>query len=337
MVSSKLCMKVFLLEGITTIEEVESTVLKRSYKSKLFIAKKNIKMAEMLSEEEKTVYYKWDMESKILEEMLVSNIGGIATREKTLEIVADLEYSKRKKTDDNGRFFPREERVDSVSVKVMFFQIEESIYSIIFSSNEKYIDRTKKLIGEASIRSVDIRFELETDLFNWLFYKYKEADGVLGQNLTINNITGFIGNSIDEENVFKSLSDQTSDLTVTKAFISNGELLRNVTVRITTEEVEMIFSIDDVSNVDLFLNRSAVFFNELCKERLLPVYLYTILIPKLKSVYSANAQQFLETDKRNFSTKMGLEVIRSIMGNNNISVEEVANLFSSANVVKNVE
>lgn len=316
-------MKIFLLEDITTIEEVESKILNSNYKEKLFIAEKYLKMAEELSEEEKTLHYKWDMETKIIEDMLVSNIGGEATRKKTLEIISNLEYSKRTKRDAQGKLIPREERVGNVAVKVLFFKMEESIYCIIFSSNEIYINRAKKLIGESFIKSIDSRFELEADLFNWLFYKYKDNCGVLAQNLQINSITGFIGNSRDEHNIFKSVSDQTSDLTVTKAFISNGEQFRNVTVRIMTEEVQMVFSIDDISNVDLFLNLSQVNYNTSDEGRLLPVYLYTILIPMIKRVYNENAKQFLDIDKKQFLNKMGLEVIMSIMENSDISIKEI--------------
>ena len=42
------------------------------------------------------------------------------------------------------------------------------------------------------------------------------------------NISGFIGNIGDEQNIFKGTSDQTSELIITKAFISNGETLKQL-------------------------------------------------------------------------------------------------------------
>ena len=48
----------------------------------------------------------------------------------------------------------------------------------------------------------------------------------------------------DEQNIIKGISEQTSELTVTKAFISNGESLKNVTARIRKEnEVDIVLEL----------------------------------------------------------------------------------------------
>ena len=53
-----------------------------------------------------------------------------------------------------------------------------------------------------------------------------------------------MGNVADEQNIIKGISEQTSELTVTKAFISNGESLKNVTARIRKEnEVEIVLEL----------------------------------------------------------------------------------------------
>ncbi len=57
-------------------------------------------------------------------------------------------------------------------------------------------------------------------------------------------ISGFIGNTTDEYNVFKGISDQALELIITKAFISNGVILRTLTARLRNEDIDIDFGID---------------------------------------------------------------------------------------------
>lgn len=67
-----------------------------------------------------------------------------------------------------------------------------------------------------------------------------------------------MGNVADEQNIIKGISEQTSELTVTKAFISNGESLKNVTARIRKEnEVDIVFGIDHECNSVIYVTQSA--------------------------------------------------------------------------------
>ncbi|OOG28527.1 hypothetical protein BZK37_01020 [Enterococcus casseliflavus] len=201
------------------------------------------------------------------------------------------------------------------------------MYLLIFSSNETHIDRVQKLIGANLIKNVDKSYQIEPDFFNWLFYRYSLFNGELSEEFKVNNISGFIGNSVDEHNIFKSSSDQTSELIITKAFISNGEILKNVTVKITSTEGEFVFSIDDNSNISLFLNQSMMYFNSSNPELVIPVYLYSIMIPFTKEIYKEISKEFIDKDKKHFSVKIGLEVIQSIIDNNNIELSDINDLY----------
>ena len=59
-------------------------------------------------------------------------------------------------------------------------------------------------------------------------FKFTQNKGSLADGLKLMNISGFIGNIGDEQNIFKGTSDQTSELIITKAFISNGETLKQL-------------------------------------------------------------------------------------------------------------
>ncbi|OTN78261.1 hypothetical protein [Enterococcus faecium] len=324
MSNSKQTMKLFLLDKIFNLNEVQETILTQNFKEKLFIARKDIEQENYMTEDEKHFYYTWDQSQTKIEKLLLTDNSDEVI---VIETYAVLEYPKRVKKDNAGNILPKKDRINDASIRVIFFEQEKNVYSLIFSSNEAHIDRVRKLIGKNYIKDVDEKYFMPPDLFNWLFYKFSVSKGLLTTNFTLNNISGFIGNSIDEHNIFKSSSDQTSDLIITKAFISNGEILKNITAKITTLEGEIVFSLDHNSNATLFITQSLMYFNSIDRTILAPIYLYKILIPTIKKTYKENSKKFLERDKKHFSAKIGLEVIKSIINNNDIDLKDIQELF----------
>lgn len=326
MSNSKINIKLFLLDRYKSLKEVEEKILIKMYKEPLLIAKKDREQASTMTEQEKTFYYNWTEVKK--EKITFVETESETIAKEILEAHAELEYPKLRKKDSQGMILPKKDRVQDTSIKVIFFEMEGSIYLLIFTSNEAHTDRVQKLIGQNLIKEVDEKYQIESDLFNWLFYRYSVFKGELSNELIVKNISGFTGNSIDEHNVFKSSSDQTSDLIVTKAFISNGEMLKNVTTRINNTEGEFVFSIDQNSNVSLFVRQSFIYFNSGDLDTTLPVYLYNVLIPAIKEIYIEHSKEFLGIEKKQFSVKIGLEVIQSIMKKNNIELEDIQTSIS---------
>ncbi len=326
MSNSKINIKLFLLDRYKSLKEVEEKILIKMYKEPLLIAKKDREQASTMTEQEKTFYYNWTEVKK--EKITFVETESETIAKEILEAHAELEYPKLRKKDSQGMILPKKDRVQETSIKVIFFEMEGSIYLLIFTSNEAHTDRVQKLIGQNLIKEVDEKYQIESDLFNWLFYRYSVFKGELSNELIVKNISGFTGNSIDEHNVFKSSSDQTSDLIVTKAFISNGEMLKNVTTRINNTEGEFVFSIDQNSNVSLFVRQSFIYFNSGDLDTTLPVYLYNVLIPAIKEIYIEHSKEFLGIEKKQFSVKIGLEVIQSIMKKNNIELEDIQTSIS---------
>lgn len=319
---SKLSMQLFLLRDITELTSIKKDILSNVVKEN-FGAKRDQALIQKLPESERALYYKWDKKRKE-EAIKTSIIEGEEQSIKTIDTLANIEYAKRADRDANKNFLPKSERVGVINVRVLFFQYNKKLYVIIFSSNGTTVERVKKLIGQKIVTGVDDDFILCNDLFNWLFYKYSENEGLLKENLTVNNISGFIGNVIDRDNIFKGTSDQTSELIITKAFISNGETLKSVTTCIETEEGRIYFSIDERSNATLFINQSLFFFrDEEDQHILLPIYLYTSLIPILKKIFAEESGEFMANNKKEFSSKIGLEVTKSIMKHNDITLDEI--------------
>lgn len=130
-------------------------------------------------------------------------------------------------------------------------------------------------------------------------FKFTQNKGSLADGLKLMNISGFIGNIGDEQNIFKGTSDQTSELIITKAFISNGETLKTITARLKNKDIDIVFTVDDKSNTQIYTNQSAVLklleFQD--NNTFFIIYLYSKLIPELKSLYNDASTQFLSEEK----------------------------------------
>ncbi|SDJ77778.1 hypothetical protein [Salimicrobium halophilum] len=324
---SKLTCELFKLKGIKSLDDVKKYILKRSHSEPLKISSRDNKIPESLPQEELNFYFTWGEVSEPNEmKLFEKNEEGSV---EYLFVPADIEYTKRKKKDSAGNLLPKVDRVNYAQIMTYFFCINNSVHLIISSPNEIHVNRVKKLVGLQYISKLDENYVMPPDLFNWLFYKYIQNNGELDSKLMLMNIGGFIGNTGDEHNIFKGTSDQTSELIITKAFISNGETLRTITARLKNEDIDIVFTIDDLSNTQIFFNQSekiklfeaeddGVFFI---------IYLYSQLIPKLKSLYNNSSAQFLKKEKSEFSEEIGLEVIESIIIQNSLSLKEVTKLF----------
>ncbi|EON74266.1 hypothetical protein [Lysinibacillus sphaericus] len=334
MTSSKITCKLFKLTGINSLDDVKINILNRSFAEPLMVSKRDGKLISSLPEDEKNFYYTWGDISEPNE--LKSQTIGENQEEKELCVeyfsaTANIEYPKRRKKDSNGNILPKTQRVNYTQVVTYFMSFNNSVHLIICSSNDAHQVRVRQLVGTSFIANADKEYEIPSDLFNWLFFQFIENNGSLGEGLNLMNIGGFIGNTADEHNVFKGISDQTSELIITKAFISNGEILRTITARLRNEDIDIVFAIDYESNTQIYVSQSQ-------KLKLLDaedndiffiIYLYSHLIPKLKSLYDKASERFLSTEKNQFSEKIGLEVIKSIISKNSLSLDDVSIIFNS--------
>ena len=222
---SKLTCKLFKLTGITSLADVEKNILNKSYAEALKISTKDTKQAETLSDDDKNFYYIWEDSSELNEiELTEANEESDENIGQFMFATANIEYTKKRKKNSKGQFLPKAERVNYTQVMTYFFCMNDSVYIIICTSNEFHVERVKKLIGTNYIAKHDHTYDIQPDLFNWLFFKFTQNKGSLADGLKLMNISGFIGNIGDEQNIFKGTSDQTSELIITKAFISNEKL-----------------------------------------------------------------------------------------------------------------
>ncbi|MGL9728966.1 hypothetical protein [Enterococcus sp. DIV0756] len=333
MSSAKIICKLYKLKEMTSLSNVKSKILNRSETEKVILTRKDKKNGIVLHGDDAKFNYTWDKFSDVetLETATVKEEEN--NQEKKLQFIkaiANIEYSKQKKRDSNGAYLPKQQRTNEVQVDVYFIDIDDNIYAVICSSQIVYVNRVKKLIGRENFSSNNPNYSFKNDFFNWLFYQFDESNGVLGDQFFLKGIGGFMGNITDEQNTFKGVSQQTSELIITKAFISNGETLKNITARIKKDnEIDIVFGIDDKCNTVIYVNQSRklLILDSVETSSFLLVYLYGYLIPKLRLLYVSEEESFANEDKGNFSKKIGLQVIRSIINNNNIDLSELRGFY----------
>ncbi|MCH4568222.1 hypothetical protein [Bacillus sp. ES1-5] len=324
---AKIYSNIFLLNDINSLSSLDE-VFRRQHRELLSHVKKDVDQVARMCESEKNFIYSWK-EIGQLEEMKLPKING--ENNSTEEIIfyqkaiANLEYSKKKRKDSFGDFLPKAERVNDLDVESLFFEKGNKVYVLIITSNDYNISRFKTLIGEHNISLINTEYSLEPDMFNWLFYVYTERDGILNDDTKLENISGFVGNVTDDANVFTGASYQTTELIATKAFISNGGELKKITLRVRDTDVDITCMVNENSTVVISCNASLKLriMDSMDKATFLLLYLYGYLILRLKQLYKNESDSFIKEDNPKFSKKIGIDVIKSIVEKNNISLKDL--------------
>lgn len=330
---SKIYSSIFLLKDLTSISSLKTIFNNGGYRELLYHTKKDEKKVQDMSDEEKYFIYSWQ-EIGNVEEFKFENYQSSEESEQTgleeiairfLKATANIEYSKKKRKDGQGNFLPKLERLNDTDVEMIFFERNHAVYVLILTSNEYNINRSTRLIGLKNIEPINEDYSLEVDIFNWLFWMYTDKEGTISEDLTLENISGFVGSVTDDANIFTGTSYQTTELIVTKAFISNGGNLKRITVRLRDKEADVTFMVNDKSTVILFCSNSTKLriLDNMDKAVFLLLYVYSCLIPKLKYLYQIEAEEFVLEESPKFSKKIGIEVIESIVRENDIKLNDL--------------
>ncbi|MCM0598051.1 hypothetical protein KAR50_09430, partial [Periweissella fabaria] len=299
------------------------------YKDEFQHAKKHNLQMDKLDESERFFYFRW-LTPDPVDELKIPRLKEkeVPLSENTIKfkkVVAQIEYSKKKITGDDKKILLKQDRLNIANIETIFFEKDNQVFVLILTSDVNHLRRVKKLIGESLDETGNLNYNLSPELFNWLIYTYEEHKGILNTNITLKNINGFVGNVTDEANIFTGTSYQTTELIVTKAFISNGGQLRKISMRIEDDDVNVSYFVNEDSTIILDLRDSSKkrLLDNLDDQTFLLLYLYGYLILKVKNIYLDCSVKFINEEKPNFSKKIGIEVIQSIMKNNEIMLDEI--------------
>lgn len=320
-----------LTNVISSEQDVREKILQREYQEELMA--KGI--PEEISYDEKNFFSKWLRSSNIESISFNSteeegeDTGNVSVDCHYIKAVASCEFSTRQiKNPTTKELLPKIERLNTAQIDILFVESKNDWYCIAFTSNFYDLKRAKKLIGESYIEQIPADYQVSSELFDWLFYKYSKEDTSLTSDITLDNIAGFTGTVVNDENRFQGRSDQTADLIITKAFIANRHPLTSILISLQMSEGSLEFYLSEISGgMELqitVLQNSSVTHTATSHEteNIISIYTLFYVIPKLIEVHKTESSIFL-SQKDSFLSLMGIEVIKTIMAKNDITIEKL--------------
>jgi len=241
---------------------------------------------------------------------------------------ASIEFPRNKRTDENGEVLPRDYRVNTNDVPILLVKdSNDESFLIIISSYGPDIGRIDKLIGESNVFGIGEDECISNDFFVWMYYSYNNKEMIL-EDLNLNNIIGFTGIIADDTNKIIGSSDSTSDLLITKAFVSNGYDLNSLRFDLNDSVLKTIVAINEDRSLVLDLTETELNFDSLSDGDWFQVmvrsiaYIYSGLLPALIAKYELQEPSF-EKQNKNFSKEIGIEVVQAIVNHNGISKDDI--------------
>lgn len=302
-------------------EDIEKKILSRQYKEPLGI--KGI--PEDIEDEELNFYYKWS------NKLPFENVSFENDEKMTfLVATANCEYKKQQAWDKStGNLLPKKDRLNISDIDTIFVKFQKEWYCIISTFSFYDLQRVKKLIGLNNLVDIPTKFQPESELFHWLFYKYIREEYLLKNGITLENINGFTGMVVNEENYFEGRSDQTAELIITKAFIANRYPLNSMQIALNLDDAEIIFYLSESTNtkeLEITIQKNSridLLLSSIDIVNLISMYVYFKLIPELVYLFDLDKSEFVSNEKDEFLSKIGIEVIKTVMENNNISIDDI--------------
>lgn len=242
---------------------------------------------------------------------------------------AVCEYSTRRKKDDLNRLLPKEKRLNTQQTDVLFISVKGNIFAIVYTTDEYELKRIKSLINKDILDPLNTEYQMDPDIFTWLFYKYINDEFNIGNDITMHGITGFTGNILSDENKFKGDSESMPDLMITKAFLANKYSITAMRLDLNVEDSTTSFYVSENtsgnelgvaakrgSSTNIILQPHDIYDT-------MPIYIYFCLIPEIFSNYEKEKAEFESSHKAKFLKKIGIEVIQMILARNNLTVNDI--------------
>lgn len=278
---------------------------------KRILSKQNI---ELTDERLKMENY-WIVSTKKVIDMKIKDENG--TVEKSLKaksVVASIERNHQnvwngRKTDlKSHEDIVYEERVD-----VIFYKDDVNFYVIFVTSDPVLIDHLKNLVGIENLVNINI----ENNLFSWIYWKYRENNRNIADQYRvpfINAFTGILEGEAEDDTLLNGKSADVSNLGAIDLHIAVGEHLQSVGIqleKLNTEQnsplSQLFFKFDHLQSLAVDFKQSIMTDTEYTvsdaqgnseeqNDRLryfsLLIYLNAYIIPKLRSLYSVDEENF---------------------------------------------
>lgn len=311
-----------LIDDITTLEEVENKILTLQYKEEIKHVPQEI--IEMLpDEEEKFFYSKWHNYEQYtsIDKITLPNDKFVRFLIKETYI----ETSKQKRNMfEFEKLLPKSERIVTDIIKTIFYEINNKVYVILFTTYSTSINKIKqKLFDEGTyLESAEDEYRFNSDLFYWLFYKYKEKNRLITDRFEVEAISGFLGNISDEHHKVTSESELTPNLLVTKAFVSKFHPIKSLDIILKIEDFRLCFIVNDNSQCSIGTN-SIIPNWKYEVDIATSIIVYAYVLPRIFDLFEKD-KEWTSITKKEFTKKIGEEVIIDIATFHGINLETLA-------------
>ncbi|MFT8753076.1 MAG: hypothetical protein ABF750_08160 [Oenococcus oeni] len=241
------------------------------------------------------------------------------------QATAKIESPRRDKVDKDGNLLDREKRININYPDVLLFAKNKKIFVVVITSYTPDVNRVSMLLGKEKVAPIQEDDFIENNFFEWIFYLFSNKKDII-KNLNLNNIDGFTGTILDSTNTFKGDSEQTASLTITKAFVSDKWPFDSLKLDLMDSFAQETLVIKTNQEITILIKKSSLFMNiqnPIEDLKTIFAYLYIILFPKIITKYKKERNKFIQKNNIDFSKKIGIEVISSIMKKNKITIDEI--------------
>jgi len=248
-------------------------------------------------------------------------------------IVSNVEIVRPKSDwyDFEGQLLPLDKRINKFETEAVFFFNNGSSYVAIQGSpKSNKVIRTKKDLLEPcnlithnqGVRLDELgmpdEFNLQSDFFYWLYFVYKEKQGVISCQpapMFIIELSGFHGTALEDTHRTKSSGDRISELLTTNAFIFADDDIKalRLCLQYGEEIVELELHFDGSIDLLSYNGTLGAVIPQLKTQNVI-VYTYNILLPLLISTYESSVQsgEWNRTERDQFLNKIGVDMIAHI-------------------------
>ncbi|MGO2646460.1 MAG: hypothetical protein ACTH9R_09780 [Lactococcus cremoris] len=308
-------------DDIVSINDIKEKILSRSHLEPL-----RAKIPKGMSIDEANYKYRWE---KIYQEEEDKKFVQMAAPVFSVKAIARLEYGKRMKLRDiSGNYLPKSIRTQTNSFPLQFVGYERKWYCIVFTNDTAHLKRIKKLIGKDYIIELPESYQIDSDFFLWLFYRNIKRSKQLSDKINLSNIISFTGTVVNDENRFKGVSDQASELMITRAFIANQHPLTSMAITLNLPDGVTEFYLSQILLKDesrIRVGKKTCIYPLLSSdgnEYTIPIYIYLYVIPEIVRLYKENKSVF-DSKSEEFKKEIGIEVIKNMMVKNDITIKDL--------------
>lgn len=211
-------------------------------------------------------------------------------------------YTERKKNQEywynpNGSLKEdREERINSYQSYVLIFQLNESIYGIVFSG----INRAKAIVKDTFTNETwgnvePVEIEVTEDLLYWIFKRYIDTPR---ESLSTNDqvfvtaLESYMGKTRDNVNAMRGEGSRISTILGTLAFLFNNENLKAIRPAIQYGNERVLLEIGLTGTFKTWSKSyRGQHFRALTgqrKENAIAIFIFSKIIPLLIACYEEN-------------------------------------------------